>query len=633
MPVGDEDGDNIADEDDLCPDSPEGESVNSDGCAPSQLDTDQDTVTDDIDICPNTPLGEVVNEMGCSMSQTDIDSDGDGVNDVDENADPLDLCPNTDSADYDDVDENGCAPSQRDTDGDGITDDLDLCPDTTSGATVTSDGCIVVGADTDNDGFEDAVDDFPSEPTQWQDSDGDGFGDNWADGSWNATREGTVGQWFANATNPDSCPEESGTSDNSAWVGAGTEVILGCVDSDGDGWADSIDWDQDEPTQWIDVDDDGFGDNRSGTMGDQCIGQPGIADVDEDGPHENGCPAPDEDNDGVFNNLDRCQGTITNSTVNAEGCAAYQLDTDDDGVSDDVDQCPGTPADDWNIVDRDTGCTPAQLEDDEGSSVSGLMQYVGIGLGVIFALLLIILVIRRIRGGQIDWDDDDDDFYDDDDEDDDWSPFSGVSTSASPAPTRSFSTPQSSSAPSQTPRGPPSRAPMATNSRGPTTQSRGPPMRSQASAAPPTSSRPSGPSRTTRRPGAGMRPSGPAKPAVAEPEKPVRKTRRTASTETSPQPSVRKTRKTSTGSTSDTAPRTRKARRTATEPKQSRRRRSSTSFDDLFGADEKSDFDAAVAAAKERLIVGDSEQSVLARLQSEGWNVKQSKFILGQSKP
>ena len=47
---------------------------------------------------------------------------------------------------------------------------------------------------------------------------------------------------------------------------------------------------------------------------------------------------------------------------------------------------------------------------------------------------------------------------------------------------------------------------------------------------------------------------------------------------------------------------------------------------------EKSDFDLAVTAAKERLIVGDSEQSVLARLQSEGWNVKQSKFILGHAK-
>jgi hypothetical protein len=53
----------------------------------------------------------------------------------------------------------------------------------------------------------------------------------------------------------------------------------------------------------------------------------------------------------------------------------------------------------------------------------------------------------------------------------------------------------------------------------------------------------------------------------------------------------------------------------------------------LFGPDEKADFDDAVAAAKERLIVGDSEQSVLARLQSEGWNVKQSKHILGQARP
>ena len=49
--------------------------------------------------------------------------------------------------------------------------------------------------------------------------------------------------------------------------------------------------------------------------------------------------------------------------------------------------------------------------------------------------------------------------------------------------------------------------------------------------------------------------------------------------------------------------------------------------------EEKADFDAAVASAKERLIIGDSEQSVLARLQSDGWNVKQSKHILGQARP
>ena len=623
----DDDGDNVANDEDDCPSTPEDEIANSDGCSPSQIDTDGDSVFDHEDICPDTPSGDEVNEVGCSLSQTNIDTDGDGVNDVDENADQLDLCPNTAEEDYGDVDENGCAPSQLDTDGDGVTDDLDACPDTRTGSTVTSDGCTEVGVDTDNDGFEDTEDSFPSEPTQWADEDEDGFGDNWADGSWNDTREGTVGEWVLNAANPDSCPEESGTSDNSAWAGTGTEVILGCVDSDSDGWADSIDWDADEPTQWADVDEDGFGDNKSGSMGDQCVGQPGIADVDGDtGPHKNGCPAPDEDDDGVFNNLDQCQGTDANTTVDASGCAAYQRDTDDDGVSDDVDQCPGTPADDWNLVDRNTGCTPTQLEEDEESSMGGILQYVGIGFGVIFGLLVIIFVVRRIRGGQIDWDDEEDDFYADDDDEDDWSPFGGVATS-SPAPTRSFSPPQQTSTPSPVSRGPP----MGGSSRGPPVQSRGPPTRSETSS-PPSTSRPSGPSRTSRKSSPGMRPGAPAKQSVVEPEKPVRKTRRTAASPTN-EGAVRKTRRTAKSPQSDAAPRTRKSRRTAAEPKQSRKRRSSTSFDDLFGADEKPDFDAAVVAAKERLIVGDSEQSVLARLQSEGWNVKQSKFILGHARP
>ena len=130
-----------------------------------------------------------------------------------------------------------------------------------------------------------------------------------------------------------------------------------------------------------------------------------------------------------------------------------------------------------------------------------------------------------------------------------------------------------------------------------------------------------------------MRPSGPSKPAVIEPQNPVRKTRRTAPSSIEQKQPVRKTRKTSKSPQSEVTQTTRKSRRTASEPKKSRKRRSSTSFDDLFGADEKSDYDSAVNAAKERLIVGDSEQSVLARLQSEGWNVKQSKFILGHAKP
>ena len=38
------------------------------------------------------------------------------------------------------------------------------------------------------DGYEDTVDDFPLDVTQWSDTDGDGYGDNWADSGWNSSR-------------------------------------------------------------------------------------------------------------------------------------------------------------------------------------------------------------------------------------------------------------------------------------------------------------------------------------------------------------------------------------------------------------------------------------------------------------
>ena len=633
MPEGDDDGDNIADDDDQCPDTPEGESVNSEGCSLSQLDTDGDTVTDDVDICPNTPSTEIANSVGCSSSQTDIDTDGDGVNDIDANADQLDMCPNTLPEDYDEVDASGCAPSQLDTDGDGVTDDVDLCPDTTAGATVTPEGCIVAGADTDGDGVEDVDDDFPSDATQWTDSDDDGFGDNWDDEADAELREGTVGQWVANATTPDDCPQEFGES-----IG----LVTGCPDTDGDGWADTypdlwlndderatiLDLWPDDPSQWTDLDGDGFGDNETGTNGDHCIGQPGVADHDDTGPHDNGCPPLDEDNDDVYNSIDLCQGTAVNSTVDSNGCAAYQRDTDGDYVKDDVDLCPNTPEEDNNIVDAD-GCTPAQLDADVDSPLmDGPMKYAAIAAGVIGVLVILMMVISRIRSGRIDWDedDDDDDFYDDDD-DDDWSPFG---SGASSTPTQSFSAPETSRGPPTRGSSPPDRAPFGAP-QGPMGRSRGPPS------GPASSSPPSGPSRApARQARPSARPSAPTPEVSREPAAPVRKTRRTATkapAQTDTDRPVRKTRRTSRSPAAEPAPQTRKTRRTAASGKRTRRSKASASFDDLFGPDEKADFDDAVAAAKERLIVGDSEQSVLARLQSEGWNVKQSKHILGQARP
>ncbi|GIS43708.1 MAG: hypothetical protein Ct9H90mP16_07780 [Candidatus Poseidoniales archaeon] len=115
----------------------------------------------------------------------------------------------------------------------------------------------------------------------------------------------------------------------------------------------------------------------------------------------------------------------------------------------------------------------------------------------------------------------------------------GGSTSASPAPTRSFSTPQSSAAPSQTPRGPPSRLPWQPIAEVQTPQSRGPPKRSQASQRLQTPSRPSGPPQND--PSAwcrGKRPSGPAKPAVAKTREARSKDTSYSKSETSPQPGV-----------------------------------------------------------------------------------------------
>ncbi len=637
MPVGDEDGDNIPDEDDLCPDTPEGESANTDGCSPSQIDTDGDTVYDDVDICPNTPTDEIANSVGCSPSQTDIDTDGDGVNDVDENANQLDMCPNTAEDDYDEVDENGCAPSQLDTDGDGVTDDLDLCPDTTSGATVTAEGCIVAGADTDGDGVDDVDDAFPADATQWADEDGDGYGDNWNDPGFDELREGTVGEWVENATTPDHCPLISGQS---------TGLVTGCPDADGDGWADTfpsiwsnedergntLDIWPDDPSQWADFDNDGFGDNESGTNGDYCIGQPGVADHDENGPHENGCPPLDADNDGVYNSVDQCQGTVTNSTVDSNGCAAYQRDSDGDYVKDDKDLCPNTPEEDNNIVDID-GCTPAQLESDEGTSLmGGSMKNIAIGFAAVLALAILVLIIRRIRGGSIDWDEDEDDDFYDDDEEDDWSPFG---SGASALPTKSFGDTQSTrSPPSRSPSPAPSRGPPAGGRQGPPARSRGPPT--GTTSGPPGGSAPRGPSRSPGASKPAMRPGrSPAQDTRSEPAAPVRKTRRTAApTVVTEERPVRKTRKTTRSPATESSPApVRKTRRTAAPAKKTRRRKASASFDDLFGPDEKADFDAAVASAKERLIIGDSEQSVLARLQSDGWNVKQSKHILGHARP
>ena len=155
--------------------------VDSNGCGPSQRDTDYDSFTDDIDQCPNTPimqtafvnttiyidnLDTILNPfVGCALSE--IDADGDLV---------------TSDLDWDDNN-----PYQwADTDGDGYGDNSDAedgddCP--SQKGTSTNDQERLFGSRWRWMVFDHDFND--GDPTQWNDTDGDGFGDNWDNPDWN----------------------------------------------------------------------------------------------------------------------------------------------------------------------------------------------------------------------------------------------------------------------------------------------------------------------------------------------------------------------------------------------------------------------------------------------------------------
>ena len=258
-----------------------------------------------------------------------------------------------------------------------------------------------------------AGDAFPTDPTQWFDQDGDGYGDN------------------IEGNDADDCPIENGTS----YID-----FLGCID-DGDGYRDLFEpvGLAGNPTQWEDRDRDGYGDNASGTNPDLC---------------------PDTK-------------PAYKTYVDSNGCDPTQSDGDNDGVADYDDNCPDEPAGaDGGYGD---GCPIAVSTDDDTSEglfgmSTGVAILAGIG-GLIGILVLFAVIVRLFRSDEFDYDDDDEDDWDDDD--DDYSSFTSsfnssrstntTSTSRpSPAPsTRSKARGPTGAAPSKPSGGPPGRAPRS----------------------------------------------------------------------------------------------------------------------------------------------------------------------------
>ena len=362
----------------------------NDGChdALEDVDDDNDGITDDMDQCQHTGyapprptwVSNASNDLdgdGCRDVDEDLDDDGDGWEDA------ADACPlEAGNATL------GSMVGCPDMDMDGWADVVDDCPDLAGNSTANGTNAC---PDQDGDGWADAQDAFVNEPTQWLDTDGDGFGD------------------AINGATPDACPTVHGTSTvdrygcpdpdadgrsspddgwglddgadafptdpaqwsdfdgdglgdnhndpdwtdrNPSWPGeylaivddydrcpslAGTSTmldVLGCPDADGDGYANHLDAFQNEATQWADSDGDGFGDNPAGVEPDACPEEAGNSTEDR-----YGCS--DFDGDGwsdVFNGGSDVAPDDPTQWADRDGDLWY--DNPDGNFAD---MCPDTP--------------------------------------------------------------------------------------------------------------------------------------------------------------------------------------------------------------------------------------------------------------------------------------------------
>lgn len=215
----DSDGDGVRDQDDSCPDTPEGVTVGASGCEIIEpTDSDGDGVLNADDACPDTPANVVVDSVGCAViGPAGEDDDDDNVDNSQDN------CPDTPFGAA--VDDNGCAPSQLDTDNDGVTDDIDACADTPSGVAIDAAGCPVSdpgAGDADGDGVADDIDQCPDTPVAAI-ADANGC----APGQLDSDNDGV-------ANDIDDCPDTA--------AGANVDA-LGCPinDADADGVPDVLD--------------------------------------------------------------------------------------------------------------------------------------------------------------------------------------------------------------------------------------------------------------------------------------------------------------------------------------------------------------------------------------------------------
>ena len=253
-----------------------------------------DSVIDACGVCTNDP------------SSCGIDSDEDGVDDDD------DAFPD-DSTEWSDTDGDGVGDNaDTDDDDDGWSDqDESVCGSQLldSGsvpADSDADGeCDALDPDDDDDGVVDSDDAFPSNPTEWADTDGDGIGNN-ADGD-------DDGDGWGDSTESDCGSDPMDGEVSPKDIDGDGACNIQDPDDDGDGVADENDAFPLDNAEWLDTDGDGLGDNSDqDDDGDQFVDEY-ESECMSDPLDPNSSPS-DSDGDGICDAIDVFDDNDSNDT-------------------------------------------------------------------------------------------------------------------------------------------------------------------------------------------------------------------------------------------------------------------------------------------------------------------------------